>query len=196
MDAVLLLVVVALVSLLIARVASVALTITGLSRESARFQARSALTGVGFTTSEAESVVNHPVRRRIVMALMLVGSVGLATGVAGILATFVDTEAGSRLTRAALLVVGLAAVYFASRSAAIDRRLSRLIARLLRKYTDLDARDYERLLHLAGEYAVQELTVGEGPLARWPSARIGETARRGNHGPGHHEAGRGVRRRA
>ena len=49
-----------LVSLLVTRVAAIALSVTGLSRESARFQARSAFTGVGFTTSEAESVVNHP----------------------------------------------------------------------------------------------------------------------------------------
>lgn len=71
--------VVLLVSLLITRVATVALTLTGLSREVARFQARSALSGTGFTTSEAEAVVNDPVRRRIVMALMLVGSAGIVT---------------------------------------------------------------------------------------------------------------------
>ena len=61
-------------ALVITRVATVALTLTGLSKESARFQARSAYTGVGFTTTEAESVVGHPVRRRIVMILMLLAS--------------------------------------------------------------------------------------------------------------------------
>ena len=59
-------VVVMLVSLLITRVATVALTLTGLSREAARCQARSALSGTGFTTPEA--VVAHLVRRRIVSA--------------------------------------------------------------------------------------------------------------------------------
>lgn len=43
-------------SILITRVATVALTHTGLSRESAKFQACSAFTGVGFTTSESEKV--------------------------------------------------------------------------------------------------------------------------------------------
>lgn len=51
-------------SILITRIATVALTHTGLSREAARFQARSAFTDVGFTTSESEKVVNHPERRR------------------------------------------------------------------------------------------------------------------------------------
>jgi Trk K+ transport system NAD-binding subunit len=45
--------VVLLVSLLVARVGTVALTLTGMSREAARFQARSAFFGVGFTTGEA-----------------------------------------------------------------------------------------------------------------------------------------------
>jgi Trk-type K+ transport system membrane component len=43
-------------SLIITRVATMALMLTGLSRESARFQSRSAFTGVGFTTTEAESL--------------------------------------------------------------------------------------------------------------------------------------------
>jgi hypothetical protein len=56
--------VILLVSVLITKVATIALAHTGLSHESARFQARSAFTGVGFTTNEAERVVTHPVRRR------------------------------------------------------------------------------------------------------------------------------------
>lgn len=49
---------------------------TGMSLDHARFQARSAFTGTGSTTSEAEAVVTHPARRRIVMALMLVSGPG------------------------------------------------------------------------------------------------------------------------
>ncbi len=41
-------------SLIVERVATVALTLTGLSRDAAQFQARSAFTGAGFTTGEAE----------------------------------------------------------------------------------------------------------------------------------------------
>ncbi|MEL7208515.1 MAG: hypothetical protein AAGK32_09850 [Actinomycetota bacterium] len=42
-----------MLSLLVTRVASLMLTVTGMSRESARFQARSAFSGVGFTTAES-----------------------------------------------------------------------------------------------------------------------------------------------
>lgn len=62
MTAVVSLLVVLTVSLLVTRIATVALTATGLSRETARFQARSAFSGSGFTTSESEAVVRHPVR--------------------------------------------------------------------------------------------------------------------------------------
>jgi hypothetical protein len=72
MAAVVTLLIIVTLSLLVTRIATVALTLTGMSREQARFQARSALTGTGFTTSEAEEVTNHPVRRRIVLFLMLV----------------------------------------------------------------------------------------------------------------------------
>ena len=66
-------------SLLITRLASTALMLTGLSKEAARFQARSAFTGTGFTTHEAEKVVNHPVRRRVIALLMICRSAGLIT---------------------------------------------------------------------------------------------------------------------
>jgi hypothetical protein len=160
MYGIVLLVIVALVSLLITRVATVALTVTGMARESARFQARSALSGAGFTTVEAEQVVNHPVRRRIVMTLMLLGNIGLATAVAGMLGTFLNSEPETGLLRAAVLLAALAGVYLASKSPVVDRRLSRLIGRWLTRHTELNVGDYERLLHLAGEYAVQELAIG------------------------------------
>lgn len=45
-------------SLIITKLATVALTMTGLSPDIARFQARSAFTGTGFTSSETEKVVD------------------------------------------------------------------------------------------------------------------------------------------
>ena len=48
------------ISILVTRVATIALVRTGLSRETARFQSLSAFSGSGFTTQETELVVNHP----------------------------------------------------------------------------------------------------------------------------------------
>lgn len=163
MSVVVLLVVVAIVSLLITRIATIALTVTGMARPAARFQARSALTGVGFTTTESESVVSHPARRRIIMALMLVGNLGLATAMAGVLAGFLTTDNPSQaLVRAVVLVGGLAGVYALASSQWVDRRLSRVIGRALRRFTDLDVRDYAALLHVSGEFEVKEMMAREG----------------------------------
>jgi Trk-type K+ transport system membrane component len=57
------LVVIALVSLLAVRVGATALMMTGLSWDTASFQAYSAFFGVGFTTREAEMVVNQLIPR-------------------------------------------------------------------------------------------------------------------------------------
>ena len=100
------LLVVILISLVITRVATVALMLTGLSRESARFQARSALSGVGFTTGEAEAVVNHPLRRRVVMVLMLLGGAGTVTVMGALFLSFANADASQRTTRLAMLLGG------------------------------------------------------------------------------------------
>lgn len=161
MLSVLSLLIVLIVSILVTKVATVALTHTGLSRESARFQARSAFTGVGFTTSEAERVVSHPVRRRILMVLMLLGNAGIVTAVSSLILTFVrenDNEF-SFFARIAAITVGITILWVLASSATVDRWLSRLIGWALKNWSHLDTRDYAGLLHLSGEYQVQELEV-------------------------------------
>lgn len=152
---------VVLVSLIVTRVATVALSVTGMSREMARFQARSALTGVGFTTSEAEAVVSHPVRRRIVLALMLIGSAGIVTAVASLIVSFGDVTTSEGLRRAGILIGALFAIFLVARSSRFDAWLSTQIARLMR-VRGLDVQDYARLLQLHGDYVVSELEVCEG----------------------------------
>ncbi len=149
------------VSIFITRVATAALTHTGLSREAARFQARSAFTGVGFTTNEAEKVVNHPVRRRILMLLMLLGNAGIVTVISSMILTFVgrDDSEPNYLLRAGLLIGGIALLWTAAYSRWLDRHLHRLIRWTLARFTDLDVRDYANLLHLGGDYGVMELHV-------------------------------------
>jgi K+/H+ antiporter YhaU regulatory subunit KhtT len=156
------LIAIVLISLLITRVATVALAASGLSREAARFKARSALSGVGFTTSESEAVVNHPVRRRIVMVLMLLGSAGVITVIGTLILSFGHADAHQGLNRTAVLLVALALLWLLARSRWVDARLSRLIARALDRWADIEVRDYSALLHLADRYAVMELAVEPG----------------------------------
>ena len=163
MTALVSLLVVLTVSLLITRIATVALTLTGLSRETARFQARSAFTGSGFTTSESELVVRHPVRRRIVMLLMLLGNAGIVAVVGSFLLAFIEVDQpGQWLPRLVVLGIGIVIVWGLATSRSIDRIISRVTTWALTKYTQLDVRDYSELLHLGGEYKVVELEVRSG----------------------------------
>ncbi len=150
-------------SLVITRLAAVALAMTGLSREAASFQARSAFTGTGFTTGESEKVVNHPVRRRIIMVLMIMRSAGLVTVIISIILSFVGAvQEAERLFRLLWLVGGVVALLILSRLPFVDRGMEKLIGWALHRWTDLDVRDYARLLNLSGEYTVTEMHVDEG----------------------------------
>ncbi|HSN54993.1 MAG TPA: TrkA C-terminal domain-containing protein [Candidatus Sulfomarinibacteraceae bacterium] len=150
-------------SLVITRLAAVALTYTGLSSEAARFQARSAFTGTGFTTSEAERVVDHPLRRRIVTLLMVVRSAGLVTIVTSLMLSFAGTGSGAdRLQRLLWLFAGVLVLWVVANTGPVDRALRRAIRWGLERWTDLDVRDYAGLLKLSGDYAVSELAVREG----------------------------------
>jgi hypothetical protein len=160
MGAVVSVLIVLTLSLLIGRIATVALTVTGIPREIARFQARSALTGSGFTTTESENVVGHPVRRRIIMALMLTGNIGAAGLIASLIGSFVGiSSAGRGLLRASVLLGGLVVLLLVAKSPWVDRKMAGLIAAAVRRLTDLDVRDYAGMLRLKGDYAVSELYV-------------------------------------
>lgn len=150
-------------SLFITRLATIALTMTGLSEEAARFQARSAFTGTGFTSSETEKVVDHPVRRRIIMLLMILRSAGLVSVILSLILSFMGSgEPRDVLARLGWLVGGVIALWLISRSRWVDRYLSRAIRWALNHWTDLDTRDYASLLNLAGPYAVMEVNIREG----------------------------------
>ncbi|MDP9397670.1 MAG: potassium transporter TrkA [Actinomycetota bacterium] len=162
MAAVVSLLAVVTLGLLITRVATVALTMTGMSLEHARFQARSAFTGTGFTTAEAEAVVGHPARRRIAMALMLVSGAGAVSVLGALILNFAGVNsAEGGLERALVIVAALAALLWLARNQVVDRALRRIIERLLRRYTDLEVRDYAALLHLRGQWRVAQLPVAE-----------------------------------
>ena len=149
-------------SLLITRIATEALTLTGLSRTSARFQARSAFTGTGFATSESEAIVQHPLRRRIIMWLMFLGNAGFITVISSLVLTFVSTSStGDSISRLLYLLLGIGVLWLVATNRAFNRILTRLVRKALRRWTDLDLRDYARLLHLKGKYQVTEIEVSE-----------------------------------
>lgn len=168
MGAVIAFVIALFVSLLVVRVASAALTLTGLSRDAAKFQARSAWTGTGFTTNESETVVDHPVRRRIITVLMIARGAGFVTVIVTLVVSFTDADQEQTLIRLGAIVAALVLLWMVATSPIAERLMNRVIYRALARFTDLDVRDFSSLLHLASGYRVTELQLTED---NWLSGR-------------------------
>jgi len=157
------LLIILILSFLVTRVATIMLIHTGLSKHTAKFQARSAFTGVGFTTTESEKVVNNPVRRRILLTLMLLGNAGIITGISSLIIGFTGIEGTTDAwLMIAVLILGLILLWTIANSRIIEGWLSNIISRLLKKYTKLDITDYASLLHLSKDYRITEIGIEEG----------------------------------
>lgn len=165
MTAALAMVVLLSVSLFVVRIASVALRLTGLSDDVARFQSLSALTGTGYTTHEAEMIVNYPLRRRILASLMVFGNLGLVSVAATLIVTFVgfDQSQSSILLQVVLILAAILFTIAMATNKAIDRILCGLIGRVLNATTSLGDRRYDVKLQVDDGVFVAEhvLTVGE-----------------------------------
>lgn len=162
-------------SMLITRIAAIALVHTGVSRELAKFQARSAFTGAGFTTEESERMVNHPVRRRIIMLLMFLGNAGIVTGIGSLILTFVGQDEDlSTWFKLGAIGLGLALLWFVAQSQWVDRVLFNFVSRLLDRHTELQVRDYASLMHLTDDYRLVDLALENGD---WVVDRSLEAAR-------------------
>ncbi len=149
------------ISILITRVATIALAHTGLSTESARFQARSAFTNAGFTTSESERVVNHPVRRRIILILIMLGHAGVVGAVSSLMLAFLNTGSSTSMAlRIVLIAAGIGVLWLLATSPWVDRYLSGFINWALNRFTRLNVADYASLMHLAGDYRIVEIRRG------------------------------------
>ncbi|MCB9914168.1 MAG: TrkA C-terminal domain-containing protein [Planctomycetes bacterium] len=150
-------------SYIVVRTGAVALMLTGLSAEAASFQAQSAFMGVGFTTRESEAVMGHPVRRRVVRALMLIGYAATATVFASVMTVFTTQEyAHHHLQLALWLLGGLLVLFLLSTLGVVRNTLTRLLEYALTRSGAVQVRDYEELLRVDKGYSVSHLPVARG----------------------------------
>ena len=154
--------VIIILSIIVVKVGGLALEMTGLSSEIAVFEAQSAFSGVGFTTSESESIIYHPVRRRIIRVLMLMGSAGLTSAIATLVLTFVGQSRDVAMVRLGGIAIGLFFLYLIVRSKWADRIIVDFFKRFLQKHTTLKLYDYEKLFHLTRGFAISKFKAKEG----------------------------------
>jgi hypothetical protein len=150
-------------SIFVTRVAAVALRITGLAEQSARFQSLSAFSGTGFTTRESESIVNYPIRRRIIMVLMILGNFGMVSVFATLVMSLVITEGDTDavIKQVIWLLGGLVLLWVLILNKRADRIMCAFVARILESTTFLGKRSFHRLLQVSDGYSVCEHSVGQ-----------------------------------
>lgn len=148
------------ISFVIVRIGGFALQLTGIEPEVARFQALSAFSGTGFTTREAERVVGHRTRRRIVTILIILGNAGLVTVIATLVASFTQVGGyGWFFIRLAIIIGGIFGLYqLILRSNVgqqiIDRLQRPIVKRILRESPVI-----EEVFHVEKDWAISLVTM-------------------------------------
>ena len=174
--AILILVTVLLLSFLVVRIGAVLLELTGLDEERARFQALSAFTGTGFTTSEAESVVIHPFRRRIITTLIILGNAGIVSVIGSLVASFWQKSSYEMLKNLLILLIGIWVIYRLSRSQRVKEQLRRKIKSRLEKSEHFHRVAFDYLLQQAKGYGVVRVKIPpDSPVAGKSLKELGTT---------------------
>lgn len=149
------------ISFLVVRAAAIALMMTGMDEKRARFQAISAFTGTGFTTREAEYVVNNPRRRQIVSWLMILGNAGIVTLIVTATSSFVSTQGHSFIFNFLVLVLGGFLIYRVATNRGFIRRWETFIEDKLARSKGVEEGITEDLLHLLEGYGLLRLIITE-----------------------------------
>jgi hypothetical protein len=154
-----------LISFLFVRGASIALMMTGLDKNKARFQALSAFSGTGFTTKESESIVNHPQRRKIVRWLMIMGNAGIVTVIVAATSSMVISEGYQLPMNMLILIVGILLIYKLAKFRGFTRKWEQFIEKKLIKSPVFEESAVEDLLHfLKGYGLVKKIILDESSL--------------------------------
>jgi len=151
-----------LISFIVVSVGGLALQLTGIESEVARFQALSAFSGTGFTTTEAERIVQHRTRRRIVTILIILGNAGLVTIIATMVATFTQvTGYGWFFARLGIIIISILVLYRLVIGSRFGNRFLQLVRKPLIKRILRDAPTAEEIFHAGKGWGVSLITIKE-----------------------------------
>jgi TrkA family protein len=155
--ALLLLVIVA--SFLVVRLGAVLLELTGMPWEQAKFQSLSAFSNSGFTTREAEDVMRHPVRRRIVTWLIVIGNAGIVTTIGAFAGSVMSGNYMRTLMAIGLVFAGIMVLFWIARRRAIGTRIRFALEKWLAAHYDFQSHTAEQMLRLGEGYGLTRITL-------------------------------------
>ncbi|AOH56761.1 hypothetical protein ABE28_020525 [Peribacillus muralis] len=134
------------------------LKLTGLKSNVARFQVISMLTGTGFTTDESKSIIDHPVRRKISMFLILFGVFSLAVIISSISTLLSDDL---RLTELTIIIGILVVLTVLIKSPFMNKRISAKMKGEMFNHYELWEHPIEEILFLEEDDVVIEIDIYE-----------------------------------
>lgn len=150
------------VSFLIVRGAAIALMMTGMDEKRAKFQALSAFTGTGFTTKEAESVITHPSRRKIITWLMILGNAGIVTVIVTATSSLASSRGLQIPINVVILIAGIFVIYRIATHKGFIKRWETYVEDRLSKSRPLEEEATEDLLHLVEGFGLVRASIAEG----------------------------------
>lgn len=155
-------IVILLILIFVVEFFSIALKLTGLDIDKARFQVISIITNTGFTTIESELISQHPTRRKIAQILMLLSYVGYAALI-GLVVNIVQSKYEIIYIILAVITIILG-VLFIIRNKPLLHKLERNIEKILIKKmtSNKKYRTVEEVLKLNDEFGVAEFMIEEG----------------------------------
>jgi hypothetical protein len=164
--AVVLLLVIISASYLLVRVGALGLELTGIDRERANFQALSAFTNSGYTTKESEEMVRHPVRRRIISVLMILGHAGMVTMIGTFAKSLMEDNLGRTALNVGFIFLGLVVLVWLARWQGLTRRVHDAAQKWLAARYDFHAPSTEEMLRVGQGYGVSRVRVDDNsPVA-------------------------------
>lgn len=138
---------------------TIAYQLTGLDRETAQFQALSALTMTGFTTLASERVVRDPVRRKITTALIVLGYASTASIIAGLVTTVATETPLERAVNVVALALSLVGLAWLARTGRFNARLDERIRGVLAERLVHDRVPHEELMLYNKGFAITRIEV-------------------------------------
>jgi len=145
---------------LLIEILSIVLKLTGLELSKARFQVISILTHTGFTTRESELIAQHPTRRKIASALMIVSYVAQITLIT-LLFNVITQATRNVLSTAIALGAMVLFVILVTQSKYLSDRFDDWTENLVRKRMKKanTGERIEQILNLSPEFSIYEMIV-------------------------------------
>ena len=150
-------------STLIVRAASTILRHTGLPDNIARLQSISALSGTGFTTPESELLTADPIRRKVLMFLMIFGNLGMASVATTFIVALINTngDTGDIFIQVIAFVVAIVATLVVMTNPYLDKKFCDIVSYFLSKSSTFKALGYKRIAQISLGYSIAEHVVND-----------------------------------